>query len=1156
MSGSEQSAVTTSATPGTGWAAAGGSEQSVTAPSTASTGWVTINGSEQSTTVLDPNDPCDPVCGAYITVYDIGTVTITVNGISESVNYGRSSTASGLAATLASNFNADPASPVTAGLSGSTIYFTSKAVGAAVNYSLSSSSTFDNTNFSDPSFAGTPSGSTLTGGSDITTFDTGSAWVTVNGIPYQTSYGQSDTAATVAQRLQAALGPSVVNASLSGSTITLTAKTSGGNTNYSLAAGSSTSQPATFSHPSFTISVSGPALTGGHDAGLTYDTGSVWVSVNGATYPATYGQSDTLATMVTKLQSALASSPVTASPSGSTILLTAKQNGANTNYALSSGSSTSQPSLFLHPSFTVTASGSALTGGSDPTQPSLDTPQVTLYSYDALGNLQCVEQHGNVLSSGCSASPSQDATSLWRVRRYTYDSLSRLLTASNPESGTINYTYDHNNNLIQKVSPAPNQTGSAAVTTSYGYDPLNRLSAKSYSSGGGVVYLYDQSNLWGIQIKNGVGGLSAEYNYAATGNGDSVGFLNSYDVMGRTAYQFEFNQRNGQPSQVNKSFNYVYNPDGSLKSITYPSGRIVAYSYNAAQRPLSAVDNNSINFATNAHYTAAGAVSKVVNGNNITTTNFYNTRMQPVFLSASAPSQTVLSFGYDFTSCNANGGDNGDICGITNNKDGTRSESFVYDPLNRLLSATSGNWNQSYTYDIWGNLLKKNISGGDTSLDVNVNPANQETTWCYDAAGNVVGPGMCSTYSNNIYPNKYDGENRLTNTAAGIVYDYDADGRRVSKSNGTLYWYGPGGQVLEETDLNGNLKNEYMFFNGKRIARYSTIYGYSYYFSDHLGSATVVTDANGTIKEESDYYPFGGERVVLDLGIGNNYKFTSKERDLETGCDYFGARYYCNSIGRWLTPDGKASSSKLFNPQTWNRYTYVLNDPVNKFDPDGFEEHHFWATLVSAVSLKIGFGFGYGFAGHLGPVHVDVHATFMAVGKIGTDGKSTIDLVLSSKFAAGAPKLGVGADTSLKSPMVDKGGYIPFKDREIQPEIKPIIMTGGKTNGGEPYHTDATSGKELEFSGLYAEGGAVTGGIVIDTEKTQEAFKGLFEDAEEGLLNSNISQDAKEMFYYINTPKDQLGNQPVNDSDPCQGLGEQTCDKATGYDNDHLDSPR
>ena len=163
---------------------------------------------------------------------------------------------------------------------------------------------------------------------------------------------------------------------------------------------------------------------------------------------------------------------------------------------------------------------------------------------------------------------------------------------------------------------------------------------------------------------------------------------------------------------------------------------------------------------------------------------------------------------------------------------------------------------------------------------------------------------------------------------------------KKSGSTNTLYWYGPGGEVLEETDLSGNLKNEYIFFGGKRVARYSATNGYSYYFSDHLGSADVVTDASGNIKEESDYYPFGGERVVTDSGIGNNYKFTGKERDPETGCDYFGARYYCNPIGRFITPDWAAKPTDVpyanfGNPQSLNLYSYVQNNPTTFGDPDG-----------------------------------------------------------------------------------------------------------------------------------------------------------------------------------------------------------------------------
>src|SRR5258707_11520819 len=120
------------------------------------------------------------------------------------------------------------------------------------------------------------------------------------------------------------------------------------------------------------------------------------------------------------------------------------------------------------PSFTTATTGVA--GGYDAGAVD-NNAYKTLYFYDALGNLLCVEQHGSVgTATGCSDSPASDATSAWRVRRFTYDSVSRLLTATNPESGTISYVYDDDGNMLQKTSPAPNQTGAATQTISYCYD--------------------------------------------------------------------------------------------------------------------------------------------------------------------------------------------------------------------------------------------------------------------------------------------------------------------------------------------------------------------------------------------------------------------------------------------------------------------------------------------------------------------------------------------------------------------------------------------------------------------------------------------------------------------------------------------------------------
>jgi YD repeat-containing protein len=328
---------------------------------------------------------------------------------------------------------------------------------------------------------------------------------------------------------------SVVNASASGTTVNLTAKTGGAATNYSLSSGSSTSQPGSFSSPSFSVSVSGAALTGGHDAGpVTYDTGSVWVTVNGTQYPASYGQGSTATSLASAIANAMnAGSLVSAIVSGSSISITAKSAGASTNYSLSSGSSTSQSGSFSSPSFSVSVSG--LTGGTDGTPGSLATPAVTLYIYDTLGNLTCVVQKGTDTSpfTNCAAAPA-----VWRPRSFAYNSLSQLLSASNPESG-ITYAYDADGNMISKTAPAPNQTGSATVTTTYSYDALNRLTQKSFSDGTtpSVTYTYDISTTNGVTLSNPVGRLvkaetaGSTYNYIISG----------YDSMGRVQIKYLWN---------------------------------------------------------------------------------------------------------------------------------------------------------------------------------------------------------------------------------------------------------------------------------------------------------------------------------------------------------------------------------------------------------------------------------------------------------------------------------------------------------------------------------------------------------------------------------------------------------------------------------------
>jgi RHS repeat-associated protein len=112
-----------------------------------------------------------------------------------------------------------------------------------------------------------------------------------------------------------------------------------------------------------------------------------------------------------------------------------------------------------------------------------------------------------------------------------------------------------------------------------------------------------------------------------------------------------------------------------------------------------------------------------------------------------------------------------------------------------------------------------------------------------------------------------------------------------------------------------------------------------YYFSDHLKSTDIVTNATGGIVRESDYVPYGGE-VVISGTDPNRYKFIGKERDPESGLDDFDARFYSSPFGRFMTPDWEAKPTDVpyanfGNPQSLNLYSYVQNNPTTVGDPDG-----------------------------------------------------------------------------------------------------------------------------------------------------------------------------------------------------------------------------
>ena len=197
--------------------------------------------------------------------------------------------------------------------------------------------------------------------------------------------------------------------------------------------------------------------------------------------------------------------------------------------------------------------------------------------------------------------------------------------------------------------------------------------------------------------------------------------------------------------------------------------------------------------------------------------------------------------------------------------------------------------------------------------------------------------------ANNSFQAMYDGENRQISVTAKVigasvttVYRYDGDGKRVQKvsSSGVTYVY----------DAAGQLSAEYV------SDRSNPDTGTQYLSTDHLGSTrAIVTMASGVVTQvsKSDYLPFGqeipptwGARSGYQPDASETMKLTGKERDAETGLDYFGARYFSGAQGRFIGPDAKQITKRhIISPQKWNRYAYVRNNPLVSVDLDGLDDY-------------------------------------------------------------------------------------------------------------------------------------------------------------------------------------------------------------------------
>jgi RHS repeat-associated protein len=289
---------------------------------------------------------------------------------------------------------------------------------------------------------------------------------------------------------------------------------------------------------------------------------------------------------------------------------------------------------------------------------------------------------------------------------------------------------------------------------------------------------------------------------------------------------------------------------------------------------------------------------------------------------------------------------------------------YGYDSFNRLAStANSSGLFYSYAYDRYGNRWSQTPLQGGSTFSETFNTANNQISgggFTYDAAGNLTSDGT-NTYT-------YDAEGNLIQQAGnGITtqYTYNAVNQQVVQNYVT---YGSESEVV--FDKSGQLASLWLASNGSQllgkaywgatpIESYNTSNNMAFFaHRDWVGTSRAITNATGAVTDLRSSLSFGDDATNVSGGRNSSFDgFTGLWDGGTSATNHAQFREYWNAAGRWLQPDPYSGSYDPSNPQSFDRYAYVLNNPLSNVDPSGLNAcvppgANYWRPGVGAGGVS------------------------------------------------------------------------------------------------------------------------------------------------------------------------------------------------------------